>query len=157
MMVKWKTVIKYGILIAILLLLGLNLYKTYSFDAEEEYLKLKLNFLMENAYDTYGERLNEEYTGFISKDDFKSLDYRDDKGSVKRETNSCYISDIKITDNKAEAEFRYHYASYDKNDQLVSGSGTWYEPIPIFVELEKKSGQWKVTSVTEEIFPDGSK
>lgn len=83
MMVKWKTVIKYGILIAILLLLGLNLYKTYSFDAEEEYLKLKLNFVMENAYDTYGERLNEEYTGFISKDDFKSLDYRDDIESVK--------------------------------------------------------------------------
>ena len=143
MMVKWKTVIKYGILIAILLLLGLNLYKTYSFDAEEEYLKLKLNFVMENAYDTYG--------------DFKSLDYRDDRESVKRETNSCYISDIKITDNKAEAEFRYHYTSYDKNDQLVSSSGTWYEPIPIFVELEKKSGQWKVTSVTEEIFPDESK
>ena len=64
---------------------------------------------------------------------------------------------FKITDNKAEAEFRYHYASYDKNDQLVSSSGTWYEPIPIFVELEKKSGQWKVTSVTEEIFPDESK
>lgn len=157
MMVKWKTVIKYGILIAILLLLGLNLYKTYSFDAEEEYLKLKLNFVMENAYDTYGERLNEEYTGFISKDDFKSLDYRDDIESVKRETNSCYVSDIKITDNKAEAEFRYRYTSYDKNDQLVSSSGTWYEPIPIFVELEKKSGQWKVTSVTEEIFPDESK
>ena len=152
MMVKWKTVIKYGILIVILLLLGLNLYKTYSFDAEEEYLKLKLNFVMENAYDTYGERLNEEYTDFISKDDFKSLDYRDDRESVKRETNSCYISDI-----KAEAEFRYHYTSYDKNDQLVSSSGTWYEPIPIFVELEKKSGQWKVTSVTEEIFPDESK
>lgn len=85
------------------------------------------------------------------------MDYRDDRESVKRETNSCYISDIKITDNKAEAEFRYHYTSYDKNDQLVSSSGTWYEPIPIFVELEKKSGQWKVTSVTEEIFPDESK
>ena len=39
----------------------------------------------------------------------------------------------------------------------MSSSGTWYEPIPIFVELEKKSGQWKVTSVTEEIFPDESK
>ena len=85
------------------------------------------------------------------------MDYRDDRESVKRETNSCYISGIKITDNKAEVEFRYHYTSYDKNDQLVSNSGTWYEPIPIFVELEKKSGQWKVTSVTEEIFPDESK
>ena len=153
MRTKRKEKIKYTILIVILILLCLNLYNTYSFDAEEEYLKLNLNFLMENVYDTYGESRNEEYVNFISKYEFGKLNYRNDESGVKRETNSCKLSDIKIKDKKAEVEFKYYYTSYDKNDEIMSGSGTWYDPISIYIDLEKKSGEWKVTGVEEEIAP----
>ncbi|MGN0476658.1 MAG: hypothetical protein ACI4HM_04885 [Ruminococcus sp.] len=148
---------KFIVIISIVLVCAISvsgyfIYDNFSGQPDKGELKTKITKLCQAVYDTYGEDMSDDFKGFISKYYYKRLNYRADDEEIVKEENDAGLSKIVIDGNKATAYYNYAYSAYDKNDEIVTGMGVWYEPIEQIIHLKKINNNWKVDYVEEELF-----